>query len=122
MTSKPSSHWRGTELRQAGQGQAEPQREGLEHACPSGGGTKVSTSSGRLGTNKATATATRHGHCWRDTALPRESTPTGWPCANWLALPRPRPGLQTPGILEGHTQPRWWGIPARTTSFLQQVN
>ena len=89
-TSKPSSHWRGTELGQAGRGQAEPQREGLEHVCPSGGGTKVSTSSGGLGTNKATATATRHGHCWRDTVLPRESTPTGWPCLDPGPASRPR--------------------------------
>lgn len=65
----------------------------------------------------------KQGHCHRHQTralLERHSAPQGVN-ADWLALPRPRPGLQTQGILEGHTQPRWWGIPARTTSFLQVI-
>ena len=99
----------------SGQGQAELQREGLEHACPSRGGATVTTSSGGLGINKATATtAVRHGHCWGDTALPREATPAGWPCLD--------PGLAWPGGPRGAHPARWWGIPTGMTSFLQQVN
>lgn len=65
-------------------------------------------------------TRNQQGHCHRRcqtrALLGRHSASQGGN-AGWLALPRPRPGLQTPGAQEGHTQPAGGGSQQGRPAF-----
>lgn len=109
VTAKPSSH-RGNWGRQAGVRPSLRGRAWSTHA-PQEAGPKSPPARGN---------SVPTSHCHHRTAGETQRAPGR---QRQLAGPaRPQPSLQTPGILEGCIQPCWWGIPARTTSFPQQVN